>query len=85
MIDDIRTIYAHRMSPCEREAIDEHTLLDDIDTDCLERAEIALAVEDHTGVQVPDAAIEKWLSVGDALRAAQPDLFDTATTAREVA
>lgn len=69
MISLIRSVFSHRMSPTERETITEATLFDDLNTDCLERSEIALAIEDESGVAFTDAQVMGWVSVSDCLRA----------------
>lgn len=55
---------------CEQYEIDEdevtpETILEDLNFDSLDMIEIAMDIEDEFKVEVPDEALEKFITIGD--------------------
>lgn len=55
---------------CEQYEIDEdevtlETVLEDLNFDSLDMIEIAMDIEDEFNVEVPDEALEKFITIGD--------------------
>lgn len=55
---------------CEQYEIDEdevtpETILEDLNFDSLDMIEIAMDIEDEFNVEVPDEALEKFITIGD--------------------
>jgi acyl carrier protein len=51
----------------ENEITPEKSFLDELDIDSLSMVEIAVQVEDHFGVKVPDDVLANLKTVGDAV------------------
>lgn len=51
----------------ENEITPEKSFVDDLDIDSLSMVEIAVQVEDHFGVKVPDDVLANLKTVGDAV------------------
>ena len=49
------------------EVLPEHDLRADLDCDALDMVEIALALEDAFGVEISDAAMERWERAADVV------------------
>lgn len=47
--------------------ITDGTTLDQLNADSLDRIEAGMALEQEFGVEIPDAVIEHWSTVGDVL------------------
>lgn len=41
--------------------------IDDLGADSLDRTELVIAFEEEFGIEIPDAAIENWVTVRDAV------------------
>jgi acyl carrier protein len=44
------------------------SFIDDLDADSLDTVELVMAFEEEFGVEIPDDAAEKILTVGDAIK-----------------
>ncbi|HVF05348.1 MAG TPA: acyl carrier protein [Frankiaceae bacterium] len=60
IVTDITGIKADRITPTA-------SFVDDLDVDSLSMVEVAVAAEDRFGVRIPDEALAKLKTVGDAV------------------
>ena len=51
-----------------RPIVTSDTIFEDIGLDALERAEIAMGAEDLFGIEITDAELEAWETIGDIVR-----------------
>jgi len=64
-----RRVIAQCLAVDEDRVIDSARLVEDLDADSLEIAEIGISLDDEFDVYIPDDVVAKWRTVGDVLRA----------------
>lgn len=63
----LKKIIAERLGVKEEEIVPSASFADDLKADSLDLVELIMALEEEFGVDIPDEAAEKILTVGDAL------------------
>ncbi len=63
----LKKIIAERLGVKEEEIVPGASFADDLKADSLDLVELIMALEEEFGVDIPDEAAEKILTVGDAL------------------
>ena len=69
--EELKQLIAETLSVDEDEVKPETKLVDDLDADSLSIVELHMAIEDHTGISIPDEEIEKLVTVQDVFDAIQ--------------
>ena len=71
MSDDVsskvRKIVADHLGIDEAKVTDESSFIDDLGADSLDNVELVMAFEEEFGVEIPDDAAEKIVTVKDAI------------------
>lgn len=64
----VREIVAEHLGhPLER-ATDDANLRDDLGADSLDIVELAMAIEEEFGIEIPDNEADAWVTAGDVIR-----------------
>ena len=66
-LDKIREIVARVLNLDIEDVTPDKSFGEDLDADSLDIAEIVIAIEDEFGITVPDEALEKVVTVQDAV------------------
>lgn len=69
--EELKQLIAETLSVDEDEVKPETKLVDDLDADSLSIVELHMAIEDQTGISIPDEEIEKLVTVQDVFDAIQ--------------
>lgn len=64
----LREIISDVLSVGEEEITEETRFIDDLGADSLDIFQIIMTIEDETGVEIPQEAAEKIITIGDALQ-----------------
>lgn len=67
--EKIQRIIAQALNIDPSEVTMEKTFEDDLGADSLDRVEIVMMIEEDLGIDIPDEAAEKIITVGDAVMA----------------
>jgi acyl carrier protein len=67
--EKIQRIIAQALNIDPSEVTMEKTFEDDLGADSLDRVEIVMMIEEELGIDIPDEAAEKIITVGDAVMA----------------
>ncbi|NDD63398.1 MAG: acyl carrier protein [Acidobacteria bacterium] len=65
--DKIKQIIADELGVEESEVTPNAQFIDDLGADSLDTVELVMRFEEEFGIEIPDEAAEKILSVGDAI------------------
>jgi acyl carrier protein len=63
----VQSIVADQLSVEEAKITPEATFANDLGADSLDTVELVMALEEEFGIEIPDEAAEKILTVGDAV------------------
>lgn len=66
--EKIKEVIADVLDYSADEITEETTFIDDLGADSLDVVQIVMQLEDVFGIQIPDEAIEKIVTVGDAVK-----------------
>jgi acyl carrier protein len=64
----VRTLIAARLGSAAMIAPDEARFVEDLHAASLDMVELVMSVEDEFGVEIPDAASERFESISDVVR-----------------
>lgn len=65
--DRVKSIVVERLNVEESKVVDEASFIDDLGADSLDIVELVMAFEEEFGVEIPDDAAEKIMTVKDAI------------------
>jgi acyl carrier protein len=65
--DKVVKIVAERLGVEEAKVVPEASFIDDLGADSLDTVDLAMAFEDAFGIEMPDEAVEKIITVRDAI------------------
>jgi len=68
VLERLRAIIADRLDVDPDTLTEATSLVDDLEADSLDLADLALAIEDSFSIRIPEADVEQMLTVGGALR-----------------
>jgi len=63
----VKKIVADHLGVDESKVTDESSFIDDLGADSLDTVELVMAFEEEFGIEIPDDAAEKILTVKDAI------------------
>ena len=66
--DRIRTLLSEHLGTPESKITTTSMLIDDLGCDSLDTIELAMAIEEEFGIEIPDDAAESIVTVGDAVK-----------------
>ena len=66
--DRVRDIICEHLSAKREQLTPEAKFIEDLGADSLDTVELAMALDEEFGIQVPDEEAEKLASVGDVIR-----------------
>jgi acyl carrier protein len=64
----VKKIVVEHLGVDEAKVTEKASFIDDLDADSLDTVELVMAFEEEFGVEIPDDAAEKILTVGDAIK-----------------
>ena len=64
----VKKIVVQHLGVDAEKVVDNADFIDDLGADSLDRVELVMAFEEEFGVEIPDAAAESIVTVGDAVR-----------------
>jgi acyl carrier protein len=64
----VQKIVVEHLGVEEAKVTESASFIDDLGADSLDTVELVMAVEEEFGVEIPDDAAEKILTVGDAVK-----------------
>ena len=65
--EKVKSIIAEQLSVDEEEVTNDASFVDDLGADSLDVVELVMAFEEEFGIEIPDEAAEKILTVKDAV------------------
>jgi acyl carrier protein len=74
----VRKIVAEQLGVNEADIKNESSFVDDLGADSLDTVELIMSLEEEFGIEIPDEAAEKILTVGDAVSFIEAHLGDKA-------
>ena len=66
--DRVKKIVVEHLGVDEAKVTEEASFIDDLGADSLDTVELVMALEEEFGVEIPDDAAEKILTVKDAIK-----------------
>ncbi|HAU28792.1 MAG TPA: acyl carrier protein [Rhodospirillaceae bacterium] len=66
--DRVKKIVVEHLGVDETKVTEEASFIDDLGADSLDTVELVMALEEEFGVEIPDDAAEKILTVKDAIK-----------------
>ena len=66
--DRVKKIVVEHLGVEEEKVVEGASFIDDLGADSLDTVELVMAFEEEFGVEIPDDAAEKILSVSDAIK-----------------
>ncbi|MBQ1597554.1 MAG: acyl carrier protein [Lachnospiraceae bacterium] len=67
--EELKSLIAENLSVDEDKITPASKLIDDLEADSLSIVELHMAIEDETGVSIPDEEVEKLVTVQDVMDA----------------
>lgn len=66
--EKVRGIIAEQLGVKPEEVTPQASFIDDLGADSLDTVELVMALEEEFGIEIPDEAAEKLVTVGDAIK-----------------
>ena len=66
--DKVKDIIVDRLGVDADKVTEQASFIDDLGADSLDTVELVMAFEEEFGIEIPDDAAEKILTVGDAVK-----------------
>ncbi len=63
----VKEIIVEQLGVDEKEVVHTASFIDDLGADSLDNVELVMGLEQEFGIDIPDGAAEKILTVGDAI------------------
>jgi acyl carrier protein len=74
---EVRDILVFALMKDERQVSECSRLVEDLGADSVDLGEFAAACEDEFSIEIPDCALEKFVTVGDAVRFVESRLSES--------
>ncbi|MBW7836100.1 MAG: acyl carrier protein [Sphingomonadales bacterium] len=65
--DKVKKIIVEQLGVDEAKVVEDAKFVDDLGADSLDTVELVMALEENFGIEIPDEAAEKIVSVKDAI------------------
>jgi len=66
--DRIKTVITEQLGVKKEEVTDEAKFVDDLGADSLDTVELIMALEEESGIEIPDEDAQNLITVGDAIK-----------------
>ena len=66
--DKVKSIIVEQLGVDEEEVTPDASFVDDLGADSLDTVELVMAFEEEFGIEIPDEAAEKIVTVSDAIK-----------------
>lgn len=66
--DKVKKIVVEHLDADEGKVVEGASFIDDLGADSLDTVELVMAFEEEFGIEIPDDAAEKIMTVGDAVK-----------------
>lgn len=68
IFDKVKKIIINHLGAEEAKAVEAAHFIDDLGADSLDQVELVMAFEEEFGIEIPDDAAEKIMTVGNAVK-----------------